>query len=318
LYSVSADVLGVSTAGTQAATFDASGNFTAIGSVTVGNDIEFTGASSSIYSSSNTGYTAMSGGSGVSTGANVLCYGGAHATTPNSGRLRIGSTEYLRWDSSLLSASWPLIITSGGAGTTANVSADDLVIDHGTAGGMSMLTDTAGTSYIMFGDTADTFIGGLRYQHATDTLSLFAGNTYGLSMTDSAVSFAAGVDAVLSLTTEPSSTASIGFRGVPQQSKSANYTLVLSDAGKHVYHPLSDTAGRTFTIPANASVAFPIGTTVSFVNMDTASCTIAITTDTLYMAGAGSTGSRTLAQYGIATAIKTGSTEWLISGTNLS
>ena len=106
--------------------------------------------------------------------------------------------------------------------------------------------------------------------------------------------------------------------GVPQNSQSAAYTLVLSDANKHILHPSADTTARTFTIPANASVAFPIGTTVSFVNQNAGGViTIAITTDTMRLAGAGTTGSRTLAANGIATAIKVTSTEWLINGTNL-
>ena len=45
--------------------------------------------------------------------------------------------------------------------------------------------------------------------------------------------------------------------------------------------------------------------------------TIAITTDTMRLAGAGTTGSRTLAANGIATALKLTSTEWIISGTGL-
>lgn len=107
-------------------------------------------------------------------------------------------------------------------------------------------------------------------------------------------------------------------RTIPQNSKSADYTLVLSDAGKHILHPSADTTGRTFTIPANSSVAFPIGTAVTFVNQNSAgTITLAITTDTMRLAGSGSTGSRTLAANGIATAIKVTSTEWQISGTNL-
>jgi hypothetical protein len=46
--------------------------------------------------------------------------------------------------------------------------------------------------------------------------------------------------------------------------------------------------------------------------------TIAITTDTMYLAGSGATGSRTLAAYGVATAVKVTSTSWIISGSNLS
>lgn len=110
----------------------------------------------------------------------------------------------------------------------------------------------------------------------------------------------------------------VGFRHIPQNSNSAPYTLVLADAGKHILHPSADTTARTMTIPANASVAFPIGTAVTFVNQASAGVmTIAITTDTMRLAGAGTTGSRSLAANGIATAVKVTSTEWLISGTNL-
>ena len=103
-----------------------------------------------------------------------------------------------------------------------------------------------------------------------------------------------------------------------QNSQSAAYTTVLADAGKHILHPSADTSARTFTIDANATVAYPIGTTLTFVNQASAGVvTIAITTDTMRLAGAGSTGSRTLAANGIATALKVTSTEWIINGTGL-
>ena len=108
------------------------------------------------------------------------------------------------------------------------------------------------------------------------------------------------------------------YANLPQNSKSADYTLVLGDAQKHIIHPSSDATPRTFTIPANASVAYDVGTAVTFINQDGAGAlTIAITSDTMRMAGLGSTGSRTLAANGIATAIKVASTEWIISGVNL-
>lgn len=103
---------------------------------------------------------------------------------------------------------------------------------------------------------------------------------------------------------------------VRQNSQTAAYGLVLTDGGKHIYHPSSDNNARTFTIPANASVAFPIGTAITFVN-EINTVTIAITSDTLTLMGAGSTGSRTLAANGIATALKVASTKWVISGTGL-
>ncbi len=107
------------------------------------------------------------------------------------------------------------------------------------------------------------------------------------------------------------------YSQIPQQSKSADYTLVLADAQKHVLHPSTDNSPRTFTIPANASVAFPIGTAVTFVNKAN-TVTIAIASDTLTMAGTGLTGGRTLAANGMATAVKIGATEWMIFGAALS
>jgi hypothetical protein len=103
-----------------------------------------------------------------------------------------------------------------------------------------------------------------------------------------------------------------------QNSQSGPYELILSDTGKHILHPSADTTARTWTIPANASVAFPIGTAVTFINQNGAGViTITITTDTMRLAGAGTTGNRTLAANGVATAVKITSTEWIISGTGL-
>lgn len=106
------------------------------------------------------------------------------------------------------------------------------------------------------------------------------------------------------------------YSQIPQNSQSAAYGLVLSDAQKHIYHPTTDNNARTFTIPANSSVAYPVGTAITFIN-EINTVTIAITTDTLVLAGTGSTGSRTLAANGMATAIKVTSTRWYISGTGL-
>lgn len=109
-----------------------------------------------------------------------------------------------------------------------------------------------------------------------------------------------------------------GTGNIPQNSQSANYTLILGDAGKHIFHPSADTAARTWTIPANASVAFNVGDTVTFVNQNGAGViTIAITTDTMRLAVSGATGSRTLAANGMATALKVTATEWIISGVGL-
>lgn len=104
---------------------------------------------------------------------------------------------------------------------------------------------------------------------------------------------------------------------IPQNSKSTAYTTVAADANKHLLHPTADNNARTFTIDSNANVPYPIGTAITFVNQIN-TVTIAITSDTLTLAGAGTTGSRSLAANGIATALKVSSTGWVISGTGLS
>jgi len=109
----------------------------------------------------------------------------------------------------------------------------------------------------------------------------------------------------------------IGYLGVPQKSISSDYTIQSGDEGIHIFHPASDiTVGRIFTIPANSSVPFKIGAAITFINWG-AAISIVVTTDTLRKVGSGTTGTRTLNQYGMATAVKVADTEWAISGTNL-
>lgn len=153
---------------------------------------------------------------------------------------------------------------------------------------------------------------------STNALTLYAVND-AFNATNPALTFTRSGYTVTGVTFGATISDSNGamFSNIPQNSQSAAYTLVLSDAGKHIYHPSSDANARTFTIPANSSVAYPVGTVITFVNRTSQVVTIAINTDTLTLAGTTTTGSRSLAQNGIATALKDTSTGWLISGTGL-
>ncbi len=117
--------------------------------------------------------------------------------------------------------------------------------------------------------------------------------------------------------TFPGASASIGYLNVPQNAQTGSYTTVLADSGKHIYHASGAGSGDTYTIAANGSVAYALGTAITFVNLDSNTVSIAITTDTMYLGGTGTTGTRTLAQYGVATALKVDTTTWVISGTGL-
>ena len=107
----------------------------------------------------------------------------------------------------------------------------------------------------------------------------------------------------------------VGYREAPPVSKTANYQLVLADRGKSI---LMNGTSLTLTIPANSAVAFPVGTVIIVVNLNSTALSIGITTDTLTLANSTTTGTRTLAQNGLATCVKIGATSWLISGAGLS
>jgi hypothetical protein len=100
-----------------------------------------------------------------------------------------------------------------------------------------------------------------------------------------------------------------GYLDIPQVTGTT--TLALVHRGKHL------SVSSNVTVPANSSVAFPIGSAVSVFNNSGASITISITSDTMRFAGTALTGTRTLAQYGLATLVKVGTTTWVISGAGL-
>lgn len=111
----------------------------------------------------------------------------------------------------------------------------------------------------------------------------------------------------------------VGYRDIPQRLLSADYTLVLGDAGFHLFHPSSDTLPRAWTIPANSSVAFSIGTAITFINdAGAGAITLSITGDTLVLSPSGATGTRSLPPAAVATAVKVAATRWIISGTGIS
>jgi hypothetical protein len=120
------------------------------------------------------------------------------------------------------------------------------------------------------------------------------------------------------VSTDHSSSDEIGYAGIPQNLQTGNYTCVLTDANKMIAHMSGAGSGDTYTIPANSSVAFPIGTFITFVNNDSSNLSIAITSDIMYLAGTTTTGTRTLGQNGVATALKIASTTWIIQGSALS
>jgi parallel beta-helix repeat protein len=102
------------------------------------------------------------------------------------------------------------------------------------------------------------------------------------------------------------------------ESISAAKTFALVDGDRTFLHPSADTSARTWQIPANSTAPYAIGTKITIINQDSAGViTLAVVTDTMRLAGAGTTGNRSIAANGRAVVEKVAATEWIISGTGV-
>ena len=330
-----------------------SGTVTSVGGTGTVNGITLTGTVTT--SGSLTLGGTLSGVSLTSqvSGTLPVANGGTGQTSYTNGELLIGNTTGNTLTKTTLTAGSGITITNGagsitidatggGGGTVTSVSGTGTVNGitltgtvttsgsltlGGTLSGVSLATQVSGTLPVANGGTGITSFGtGVATFLGTPSSANLAAAVTDETGTGALV-FATSPALVTPVLGTPTSgtlsnctvdgTTSVGFRTIPQNSQSANYTLVLDDSGRHIFHPVADNNARTFTIPANGSVAFPVGTAVTFINMSVASVTIAITTDTLTLSPAGTSGSRTLATNGSATCIKITSTQWLISGSGL-
>ena len=95
----------------------------------------------------------------------------------------------------------------------------------------------------------------------------------------------------------------------------ADYTAVLADAYQ-VLEVMNKATAIAFKIPTDASVAFPVGTALTVLNIGVGVCTIsAVTPGTTTVLSAGAVAaSPTLAQYKTAVCIKTGANAWYVVG----
>ena len=95
----------------------------------------------------------------------------------------------------------------------------------------------------------------------------------------------------------------------------SDYTAVLADQYQ-VLEVMNKATAIAFKIPTNASVAFPIGTVITVLNIGAGVCTIsAVTSGTTTVLSAGAVAaSPTLAQYKSAACIKTGTDTWYVVG----
>jgi hypothetical protein len=94
-----------------------------------------------------------------------------------------------------------------------------------------------------------------------------------------------------------------------------DYTAVLNDQYQ-VLEIMNKATAIAFKIPTDASVAFPVGTALTVLNIGAGTCTIsAVTPGTTTVLSAGAVAaSPTLAQYKSAVCIKTAANAWYVVG----
>jgi hypothetical protein len=250
----------------------------------------------------------------ANTGATTV--GGNFYTLPNPSAIRFVQINADNTVSALDAAAFRTAIGAGtgGGGTVSSVDVSGGTTGLTFTGGPITTTGTitaGGTLAVANGGTGATTLTGVVIGNGTSAFATktnptgdFVGTTDTQTLTNKTLEASNSVN-----DTGTIAATSPGFRGIPQNSRTSGYTLALTDAGKHI----SITTGG-ITIPANSSVAFPVGTTIVIYNNGSSAQNIAITSDTLRLAGTATTGTRSLAQRGVATCIKVASTEWVVTG----
>jgi hypothetical protein len=219
------------------------------------------------------------------------------ANTSSNTTFTLPGTDGTTGQALVTDGSGALSFSSVGSGTVTTVS---VVSANGLAGSVANATTTPAI-------TLSTSITGVLKGNGTAISAATAGTDY------VAPSGALGTPSSGTLSScTVDGTNSVGFRTAPQTSGGASsYTLVLTDSGKHVIFTGGSTA--TLTVPTNASVAFPIGTTILVVNDNSGNLTISGAGVTFQLANGG-TGNRTVATKGLATCLKTATDTWYVSG----
>jgi hypothetical protein len=123
-----------------------------------------------------------------------------------------------------------------------------------------------------------------------------------------------------------SNTASLAFNAantaaqiVPQNAQNTNYTLVASDAGKHLYYTQSSNVSLYIPQTSN-TVSFANGTTIMIVSGTSSNANVTVTPNTgvsLYLAGNTTSASRNVTTYGMVTLLQVAANTWMISGTGI-
>ena len=131
---------------------------------------------------------------------------------------------------------------------------------------------------------------------------------------NNAINNAASASSYANVAINNAASASACANTVPQKATSNNYSLILTDTGKHLYY---ETAANNFLyIPDNGRVGWAVGTRIMIVSkMATGNVIVTPNANvSMYLAGNSTPISRNVNTFGVATLLNTGANTWFISG----
>lgn len=122
------------------------------------------------------------------------------------------------------------------------------------------------TSVPGFAFSADSNTG--IYRFAENDLRITCGGQAVMSFAIGAITAVSSTDIVMGVATDPTSTGSVGYRGMPVTTINATTAFILSEAGQT--RRKSNTTAYTWTINPDATTNFPIGTVIFLLHDSTA------------------------------------------------
>jgi hypothetical protein len=242
-------------------------------------------------------------GTGTSVGLNV----GSGKTLAVAGTASVSGTLTVSGTATLpvaATAGGATIATTTGTQTLTNKTLTSPILNTPTISGSGgALAIPTGPDTIVGRATTDTLTNKTLTSPAINSPAVSGGTIGGSSINSTPIGASSPSSGVF--TTLADSKGDV--RLIPQNSQTSSYALLASDSGKHI----SITTGG---VTVNASV-FGVGDAVSIYNNSGSSQTITQGGGvTIRLVGTGTTGSRTLAQYGLCTILCVATNVFVISG----
>lgn len=244
----------------------------------------------------------------ITAGGTLPALNGAALTSLNASNIASGSLADAR-----LSANVPLLNAANTftSDQMVNKATPSLIVRSSTATPASVRFDINGANtkgYVGVAGATDDLVTG----SAANDMVLRTNSGKLIFSGDDGTSKHLQLSAAGLVTTLNADASEVGFKGLPSGATTSG-AIVLGDSGKTLL------ISGNLTIPTDASVAFPVGTTIRVINNTTGTLTVAAVTPgttTLRWSGTGGTdGTRTLASHqGACTIQKIAANFWLIQG----